>query len=219
MCYRAQKTGRGPRLARNLTVGSPVKRRECMTTLGSAMVGGAALGDGGFPIAVGAQPASGRLDEALHKATEDKVVAGVVATATDCQRALYRGAFGVADAATGRSLNPDALFRIASMTKAITSTAAMQLIERGRFRLDDPVEKYLPSFSRLQVFVSFNPATGAYKLHQTTRIATVRHLMTHTSGLGHPITSATLRDFKPRASEDYPVGPLLFEPGERWQYG
>ena len=175
-----------------------------MTPLGSAMVGGAALG---------------RLDEALHKATEDKAVAGVVAMATDRQRALYRGAFGVADAATGRSLNPDALFRIASMTKAITTTAAMQLIERGRLRLDDPVEKYLPSFSRLQVFESFNPATGAYKLHQTTRIATVRHLMTHTSGLGHPITSATLRDFKPRASEDYPVGPLLFEPGERWQYG
>jgi len=175
-----------------------------MTPLGSAMVGGAALG---------------RLDEALHKATEDKAVAGVVAVATDRQRALYRGAFGVADAATGRSLNPDALFRIASMTKAITTTAAMQLIERGRFRLDDPVEKYLPSFSRLQVFESFNPATGAYKLHQTTRIATVRHLMTHTSGLGHPITSATLRDFKPRAGEDYPVGPLLFEPGERWHYG
>jgi methyl acetate hydrolase len=175
-----------------------------MTPLGSAMVGGAALG---------------RLDEALHKATEDKAVAGVVAMATDRQRALYRGAFGVADAATGRSLNPDALFRIASMTKAITTTAAMQLIERGRFRLDDPVEKYLPSFSRLQVFESFNPATGAYKLHQTTRIATVRHLMTHTSGLGHPITSATLRDFKPRAGEDYPVGPLLFEPGERWHYG
>jgi CubicO group peptidase (beta-lactamase class C family) len=168
------------------------------------MVGGAALG---------------RLDEALHKATEDKAVAGVAAMATDRQRALYRGAFGVADAATGRSLNPDALFRIASMTKAITTTAAMQLIERGRFRLDDPVEKYLPSFSRLQVFESFNPATGAYKLHQTTRIATVRHLMTHTSGLGHPITSATLRDFKPRANEDYPVGPLLFEPGERWHYG
>jgi CubicO group peptidase (beta-lactamase class C family) len=95
----------------------------------------------------------------------------------------------------------------------------MQLIEQGRFGLDDPVEKYLPSFSRLQVFESFNPATGAYKLHQTTRIATVRHLMTHTSGLGHPITSATLRDFKPHAGEDYPVGPLLFEPGERWQYG
>ena len=175
-----------------------------MTPLGSAMVGGAALG---------------RLDEALHKATEDKAVAGVVAVATNRQRALYRGAFGVADAATGRSLNPDALFRIASMTKAITTTAAMQLIERGRLRLDDPVEKYLPSFSRLQVFESFNPATGAYKLHRTTRIATVRHLMTHTSGLGHPITSATLRDFKPRASEDYPVGPLLFEPGERWHYG
>ena len=122
----------------------------------------------------------------------------------------------MADVATGRALTADALFRIASMTKAITSTAAMQLIEQGRFGLDDPVEKYLPAFARLQVFESFDGATGAYRVRPATRIATVRHLMTHTSGLGYGFTSATVRDFKPRAGEDYPVGPLLFEPGERW---
>ena len=116
-------------------------------------------------------------------------------------------------------MTADALFRIASMTKAITSTAAMQLIEQGRFGLDDPVEKYLPAFARLQVFESFDGATGTYRLRPATRIATVRHLMTHTSGLGYGFTSATVRDFKPRAGEDYPVGPLLFEPGERWLYG
>ena len=125
----------------------------------------------------------------------------------------------MADAATGRALTPDALFRIASMTKAITSTAAMQLIEQGRVGLDDPVEKYLPAFGHLQVFESFDPATGAYRLAPARSIATVRHLMTHTSGLGYPFTSATLRDFKPRPGEDYPIGPLLFEPGARWHYG
>jgi methyl acetate hydrolase len=139
--------------------------------------------------------------------------------ATDRQRTLYQGAFGVADVATGRALTADALFRIASMTKAITTTAAMQLIEQGRFGLDDPVEKYLPAFARLQVFESFDASTGAYRLQPATRIATVRHLMTHTSGLGYPFTNATVRDFKPRAGEDYPVGPLVFEPGERWLYG
>jgi methyl acetate hydrolase len=105
------------------------------------------------------------------------------------------------------------------MTKAITSTAAMQLVEQGRVGLDDPVEKYLPAFAHLQVFESFDPATGAYRLAPARSVATVRHLMTHTSGLGYPFTSATLRDFKPRPDDDYPIGPLLFEPGARWHYG
>jgi CubicO group peptidase (beta-lactamase class C family) len=196
-----------------------MKRREFMTLIGSAVVGGAAIGGAAWPLVAGAQQPSGSLDGALRKVVDDKAIPGVVAMATDRQRTLYQGAFGMADMATGRALAADALFRIASMTKAITSTAAMQLIEQGRFGLDDPVEKYLPAFARLQVFESFDPATGAYRLHPATRIATVRHLMTHTSGLGYPFTSATLRDFKPRAGEDYPVGPLLFEPGERWHYG
>jgi CubicO group peptidase (beta-lactamase class C family) len=195
-----------------------MKRREFMTLIGSAVIGGAA-GGAAWPVSADAQQSSAPLDAALRKATEDKSVVGVVAMATDRQRTLYQGAFGLADAATGRALAPDALFRIASMTKAITSTAAMQLIEQGRLGLDDPVEKYLPSFARLQVFESFDPASGVYRLHQAARIATVRHLMTHTSGLGYPFTSTILRDFKPRAGEDYPVGPLLFEPGERWHYG
>ncbi len=110
-----------------------------------------------------AQPASGALDGVLRQAVEDKAVAGVVAMAASRKGTFYQGAFGVADAATGRALATDALFRIASMTKAITSTAAMQLIEQGRVGLDDPVEKYLPAFARLQVFDSFDAATGAYR--------------------------------------------------------
>jgi methyl acetate hydrolase len=194
-----------------------MKRREFMTLIGSAVVGGAAAGAGWPPAAGAQQPRS--LDDRLRKSIGDRDLPGVVAMATDRRRVLYQGAFGVADVATGRALTSDALFRIASMTKAITSTAAMQLIEQGRFGLDDPVEKYLPSFARLQVFESFDGASGAYRVRPATRIATVRHLMTHTSGLGYGFTSATVRDFKPRAGEDYPVGPLLFEPGERWLYG
>ena len=196
-----------------------MKRREFMTLIGGAAIGGAAAGGLAWPFAAGAQQPSGQIDGALRKAVEDKAIPGVVAMATNRRRTLYQGAFGVADVATGRALTADALFRIASMTKAITTTAAMQLLEQGRFGLDDPVEKYLPAFARLQVFESFDGATGAYRLRPATRIATVRHLMTHTSGLGYPFTSATVRDFKPRAGEDYPVGPLLFEPGERWHYG
>jgi CubicO group peptidase (beta-lactamase class C family) len=188
-----------------------------MTLIGGAVLGGAGLG--GFPLGARAQPSSGALDGVLRKAAADRAVPGVVAMAANRNGTLYQGAFGVADASTGRALAPDALFRIASMTKAITSTAAMQLIEQGRVGLDDPVEKYLPAFAHLQVFEAFDPATGAYRLAPARSIATVRHLMTHTSGLAYPFTSATFRDFKPRPGEDYPIGPLLFEPGARWHYG
>jgi methyl acetate hydrolase len=159
------------------------------------------------------------IDAALRGAVERKDVPGVVALVTDRRRVLYQGAFGVADVSSGRALTTDALFRIASMTKPITSTAAMQLVEQGRFGLDDPVEKYLPELANLKVFESFDPATGAYRLRPASRPMTVRHILTHTSGLGYPFTSAILRDFKPQPGENYPFGgPLLFDPGERWHY-
>jgi methyl acetate hydrolase len=164
-------------------------------------------------------PGSAAIDASLRGAVEREDVPGVVALVTDRQRVLYQGAFGVADVATGRALTADALFRIASMTKVVTSLAAMQLVEQGRFGLDDLVEKYLPEFAGLKVFESFDSATGEYRLRPASRPPTVRHVLTHTSGLAYPFTSATWRDFKPRAGETYPFGgPLLFDPGERWHY-
>ena len=159
------------------------------------------------------------IDQPLREAVERKDVPGIVALVTDRKGVLYHGTFGVADVATGRPLTPDAMFRIASMTKAITSAAAMQLIEQGKLALDDPAEKYLPETAKLPVFDSFDAKTGNYQLHPTSKPITVRHALTHTSGLGYPFTSATLRDFKPRTGENYPLGPLLFAPGEKWLYG
>src|SRR5262249_3987309 len=165
-------------------------------------------------------PGSAGIDTALRDAIERKDVPGVVALVTNQQRVLYQGAFGVADVSTGRALTADAVFRIASMSKPITSVAAMQLGEQSRFGLDDPVEKYLPEFANLKVFESFDAVTGVYRLRPASRPPTVRHILTHTSGLGYPFTSATLRDFKPQPGENYPFGaPLLFDPGERWHYG
>ena len=86
---------------------------------------------------------TGAIDAALRAAVERKDVPGVVALVTDRRGVIYQGAFGVADVGNGRALTADALFRIASMTKAVTSTAAMQLVEQGRMKLDDPAEKYL----------------------------------------------------------------------------
>ncbi len=162
---------------------------------------------------------SAALDLSLRGAVERKDVPGVVALVTDRERVLYQGAFGVADVATGRPLAADALFRIASMTKPITSVALMQLVEQGRIGLNDPAEKYLPELVGLKVCDSFDAATGAYQLRPASRPATVRHFLAHTSGLAYPFTSATWRDFKPRPGEVYPFGgPLLFDPGERWHY-
>jgi methyl acetate hydrolase len=164
-------------------------------------------------------PGAAALDAGLRAAIERKDVPGVVALVTDRDRVLYQGAFGVADVATGRPLAPDALFRIASMTKPVTSVALMQLIEQGRLTLDDPAEKYLPELANQQVIENFDAATGAYQLRPAASKPTVRNFLTHTSGLAYPFTSAIWRDFKPRAGETYPFGgPLLFDPGTRWHY-
>src|SRR3954466_14169502 len=106
-------------------------------------------------------PGAASLDAGLRAAIERKDVPGVVALVTDRQRVLYQGAFGVADVATGRPLAPDALFRIASMTKPVTSVALMKLIEQGRLGLDDPAEKYLPELAGVKVLASYDAASGA----------------------------------------------------------
>lgn len=174
-----------------------------------------------LPIAAaGAQPATAPIDNALRSAVERGEVPGVVALVTNREGVLYQGAFGVADVDTKRPMAVDSMFRIASMTKAITSLALMQLVEQGKLTIEDPVEKFLPEMAGLKVFESFDPATGAYKLRPASRPVTVRHVLTHTSGLGYGFTSATVRDFKPTAGEKYPFGaPLLFDPGEQWIYG
>ena len=164
-------------------------------------------------------PGNPAIDGSLRGAVERKDVPGVVALVTDRKHVLYQGAFGVADVATGRPLTSDALFRIASMTKPITATALMQLVEQGKIGLDDPAEKYLPELKNPQVIESFDAATGDYKLRPASRTPLVKHFLTHTSGLAYPFTSAIWRDFKPHAGETYPFGgPLLFDPGERWHY-
>jgi methyl acetate hydrolase len=162
---------------------------------------------------------SAALDASLHSAVERKDVPGVVALITDRDHVLYRGAFGVADLSTGRPLTSDALFRIASMPKPVTSVALMQLVEQGRIALDDPAEKHLPELKEVKVIESFDATTGDYRLRPPSRLPTVRHFLTHTSGLAYPFTSAVWRDLKPHAGDTFPFGgPLLFDPGERWHY-
>src|ERR1700741_2213073 len=107
------------------------------------------------PAYAQSSPGSAAIDASLRAAVERKDVPGVVALVTDKERVLYQGAFGVADVSTGRPLTQDSMFRIASMTKPVTSVALMQLVEQGRIGLDDPAEKYLPELKGLKVIESF----------------------------------------------------------------
>ena len=167
-------------------------------------------------------PAAIRSSAAVDKVLADAVargdIPGVVAMVTDRRGIVYQGAFGMADADGRRPMTLDAIFRIASMTKPITSLAVMQLAEQGRLSLDDPAEKYLPQLANLQVFDTFDAKTGAYTLRPAKTAPTIRHLLTHTAGLGYNFTSAIVRDFKPRGGETFTAGPLLFEPGTDWLY-
>ena len=164
-------------------------------------------------------PAASAIDASLKGAVDRKDIPGVVALVTDKKGVVYEGAFGVADVSSGRPLKTDAMFRIASMTKPITSVALMQLVEQGKISLDDPAEKYLPELKNPKVITSFDAKTGDYELRPASKPATVRNFLTHTSGLAYGFTSEIWRDFKPKAGEVYAFGgPMLFDPGERWHY-
>lgn len=126
-----------------------------------------------------------RIDAMCEKAVSERDIAGVVALVARHGKIVYWKAFGMADNQNGRVLKRDDIFRIASMSKAITSTAVMMLWEEGKFQLDDPVSKYIPEFKNPQVLKSFQYSDTSYTTVPASREITVRHLLTHTSGLGY----------------------------------
>jgi methyl acetate hydrolase len=169
---------------------------------------------------------NGHIDAALRRAVEAKEVPGVVALATTDEGLIYEGAFGTRDVVNGPDMTPDTIFRIASMTKAVTSVAAMQLVEQGNLELDQPVDDILPELSAPQVLEGFDDA-GAPRLRPAKRPIMLRHLLTHTAGFGYEFLNPELAryvDFTGMAS--FTTGklaaldlPLIFDPGECWEYG
>ena len=119
-----------------------------------------------------------------------KDVPGVVAMAATDKGVLYEGAFGLRALGQGAAMTPDTVFRIASMTKAITSVAAMQLVEQGKLKLDEPVPNIDPALGSPQVLEGFD-AAGAPKLRPAKRPITLRHLLTHTAGFSYDIWDAS----------------------------
>ena len=126
-----------------------------------------------------------RIDVMCEKAVSEGNIPGVVALVARRGKIVYCKAFGMADNQSGRSLKTDDIFRIASQSKAITSTAVMMLWEEGKFKLDDPVSEYIPEFKNPQVLENFQYSDTSYTTVAASGEITIRHLLTHTSGIGY----------------------------------
>jgi methyl acetate hydrolase len=165
-------------------------------------------------------PTSAALDAYLTGVVRDTRIPGIVALVVDADRVVYTGAFGWQDVAASKPMADDSIFRIASMTKPVTSVAVMMLVQEGDIGLDDPVSYYLPAFENEQVLENFNPADKSYTTRPAVRPMTVRHLLTHTSGLGYAFSNVTLAALV-GAEPGTSVAqlPLLHDPGARWTYG
>lgn len=165
------------------------------------------------------------IDAVLQRAVAAGEVPGVVALAADRGGEIYRGAFGRRDLAAPAAMTEDTVFWIASMTKAITSVMAMQLVEEGRLALDAPLGPLLPWLAEVQVLEGFD-AQGQPRLRAPTRPITLRHLLTHTAGFSYNTWNADIGRFM--EATGLPAtrtgklaslhAPLVRDPGEAWEY-
>ena len=177
-----------------------------------------------------------RLDSGMSDWVKNKWINGSVALIARRGKVVFYKAYGYNDPDTKAPLPKDGIFRIASQTKAVTTVAALMLWEEGKFAMNDPVSKYIPSFANAQVLASFNPKDSSYTTVPAKRAVTIHDLFTHTSGLGYPaigtpeanaiyaksnmtggvgVKKQTLSDAMNRLGSL----PLLFQPGEKWMYG
>jgi methyl acetate hydrolase len=166
------------------------------------------------------------IDRLLNDAARSGRVPGVVALAGDARGTSYQGAFGRRSLADSTPMTLDTVFRIASMTKAVTGVAAMQCVERGQLALDQPAGDVIPELSQPQVLEGFGD-DGKPRLRPARRSITLRHLLTHTAGFVYHVWNAeqsryvdltglpTVLTGKLAALD----APLAFDPGERWEYG
>ena len=166
------------------------------------------------------------IDEVLRKSIETGLIPGVVAVAADDRGIVYEGAFGSRTVDKPEPMTPDTVFRIASMTKAVTGTAVMQLVEQGLIGIDQPMGDVLPVVKDVKVLEGFD-AVGAPRLRDPVGQVTLRHLLTHTSGYGYDIFNPDLNRYIEVVGLPSIMShknnslrlPLLFDPGARWEYG
>lgn len=177
-----------------------------------------------------------RIDAMAESAVNDGDVPGLVALVARNGKIVYHKAFGLADNTTGRELEKDDIFRIASQTKAITATAVMMLWEEGRFKLDDPISKFIPEFKNPRVLENYSYTSKTYTTIPAKREITIRHLLTHSSGIGYGMIESDERMkliFKEAGMVDAWTTepavladnikklaqlPLHFHPGDQYKY-
>lgn len=177
-----------------------------------------------------------RIDSMIIQSIEDKWIAGAVGFIARDGKIIYNRAFGESDLENGTPMQTDAIFRIASQTKAIASIGLMMLFEEGKFLLDDPVSKYIPEFANPQVIDKYNPADTSFTTVPASREITIRDLFTHTSGIdyagiGSPMMNAVYSKagiMGGFGNDRITIGddirllgkqPLVHQPGERFTYG
>ena len=167
-----------------------------------------------------------KIDAVLSGAVSSGDVPGVVALAADDKGVLYEGAFGKRNLVTGAAMTPDTMFWIASMTKAVTSVAAMQMVEQGKLSLDKPISDVVMELSAAQVLEGFD-AEGKPKLRPPKRPITLRHLLTHTAGFSYDLWNKDIERYMKVANvpgigtcklEALKV-PMIADPGDKWEYG
>ena len=169
---------------------------------------------------------SKKIDGLLSEAVSDGAVPGVVAGVTNADEDLYLGGFGERVLGAGDEMTPDTVGWIASMTKAITGAAAMQLVEQGRLDLDTPASEVVPQLADTTVLEGFDD-DGKPRTRAPRRAITLRHLLTHTSGFSYDIWSEAIGRYQEATGTPGIIScenaalttPLLFDPGDRWDYG
>ena len=183
------------------------------------------------PESVGISPERlQRIDLNMKRLVDDGQVAGLVTLLERHGKVAYTGVVGKPDVGKAGALKSDAIFRIYSMTKPVIGVAMMMLHEEGKWRLDDPVARYIPEFQKLKVYVGKND-DGSPRLEDARRSMTMRELMTHTGGLGYVLSPDNpvhrmiidARVLNPAAPLQAMIDklvtmPLLGQPGTRWSY-
>src|ERR1700676_437049 len=167
-----------------------------------------------------------QIDQLLRQKTDAKEIPGVVAVAANSKEVIYQGAFGKRDLSKDDAMTLDSVFWIASMTKAITAAAGMQLVEQGNLALDEPIGKVLPDLASPQVLEGFD-AKGEPKLRAAKKPIPLRHLITHTAGFAYDMWNGDMVKYLEKTGtpgiitckNDALKTPLMTDPGTRWEYG
>jgi methyl acetate hydrolase len=167
-----------------------------------------------------------QIDQILRQKSEAKEIPGVVAMAATGNEVIYQGAFGKRDLSKDDPMTVDSVFWIASMTKAVTTAAGMQLVEQGKLSLDEPIGKLLPDLASPQVLEGFD-AKGEPKLRAAKKPITLRHLMTHTAGFAYDMWNGDMVQYLEKTGTPGITTcqnaalktPIMTDPGTRWEYG